>query len=261
MQRWHASSGGGAHPSCRRPASWRCTCHPARRSSAPCGSAESWPGSRGCRGSRCTWRPSFHRRRRPGQRQWARHWPGPGAKQGVLFIVTGAVGSTVWREGGEGGAQRHGRYSGLGLPAAQSGRDYREAPYILNRVPFRRHGANPRDEIPRFRPVRGHARPDAGRQRRGHAQAPTAGQGRTRHRQDHAGRRSGHRAEHAAAAVAHQEHHQGPAGPVRIRRGEPPARQPDRHTPRARPRSRTLPTTSSRACCGRPSRPSNRWPC
>ena len=36
--------------------------------------------------------------------------------------------------------------------------------------------------------------------------------------------RGGHGAEHAAAAVAREEHHQGAAGPVRIRRGEPPAR-------------------------------------
>ena len=35
-----------------------------------------------------------------------------------------------------------------------------------------------------------------------------------RHRQDHAGRRSGRSAEAAAVAMAHQIHHQGAAGPV-----------------------------------------------
>ncbi len=53
---------------------------------------------------------------------------------------------------------------------------------------------------------------------------PAAGQGRAGHRQDDAGRGSGAGPGHAAAAVAHQVHHQGAAGPVRIRRGEPPAR-------------------------------------
>ena len=42
------------------------------------------------------------------------------------------------------------------------------------------------------------------------------------------------RARHAAAAVAHQEHHQGAAGPVRVRRGEPPARQPARDDERVK---------------------------
>ena len=115
----------------------------------------------------------------------------------------------------------------------------------------------PAHEVPRLPDLRRHARPDAGGQRRDHAQAPAAGQGRTRHRQDDAGRGSGAGARHAAAAVAHQVDHQGAAGPVRIRRGEPPARL----AARRRAGARTSTTTSSRACCGRPSRPTSRWRC
>ncbi len=82
------------------------------------------------------------------------------------------------------------------------------------------------DQVPRHRQLHRHARPEAGGERRGHAEAPAARQGRARHRQDHARRRGRPGHGHAAAAVAHQVHHQGAARPVRIRRGESPARQP-----------------------------------
>ena len=61
------------------------------------------------------------------------------------------------------------------------------------------------------------------------------------------------RAAHAAAAVAHQVDDQGAAGPVRVRRRQPPARLATAATSA----SRTSTTTSSRACCGRPSRPTS----
>ena len=58
----------------------------------------------------------------------------------------------------------------------------------------------------------------------------------------------------AADRVAHQVDHQGAAGPLRIRRGEPPARQPARR----RARAATSATTSARASCGRRSRSDER---
>ena len=66
--------------------------------------------------------------------------------------------------------------------------------------------------------------PDARGERRDHAAAPAARQGRAGNRQDHARGAGRQGARHAAARVAHQVHHQGAAGPVRIRRGEPAAR-------------------------------------
>ena len=56
--------------------------------------------------------------------------------------------------------------------------------------------------------------------------------------------------EGAADRMAHQVDHQGAAGPLRVRRGEPPARQPARR----RAASATSATTSARASCGRRSR-------
>jgi len=49
---------------------------------------------------------------------------------------------------------------------------------------------------------------------------------------DHGSRGSRQGARRAAARVAHQVHHQGAAGPVRVRRCEPPARLAARATPR-----------------------------
>src|SRR5687767_10301178 len=81
--------------------------------------------------------------------------------------------------------------------APQTADDYRGA-YILTRSPLAAA-----HEIHRFRQLRRHTRLDAGGERGDHAEAPAAGEGRTRHRQDDAGRRSGQCDRHAAAAVAH----------------------------------------------------------
>ena len=116
-------------------------------------------------------------------------------------------------------------------------------------------------EVQRLRNLRRHARPDAGGERGGDAQAPAAGQGRARHRQDDAGRGSRHRARHAADAVAHQVDHQGAAGPLRVRRRQPPARQPARRRRRRRARQEHPQLHRPAASSGRPSPPSSRSCC
>ena len=68
---------------------------------------------------------------------------------------------------------------------------------------------------------------------RDHAGAAFAGQGRARHRQDRAGAGDRQVDRRAADRVARQVDHQGAAGPLRIRRGVAPARQPARRRPRA----------------------------
>src|SRR5687767_15039194 len=64
--------------------------------------------------------------------------------------------------------------------------DYRVPPYTALTPPSRTP-----HEVQRHRELRRHRRPDAGGERRDHAEAPAAGQGRTGHRQDDAGRGSG----------------------------------------------------------------------
>ena len=105
------------------------------------------------------------------------------------------------------------------------------------------------DEIYRHQGLCRHRRPQGRRQRLDRARAPAADQGRARHRQDRAGGGSRQGARRAAADLAHQVDHQGAAGPLRIRRGVAPARQPARRLPG----SPTSPTTSSAANCGKPS--------
>ena len=105
------------------------------------------------------------------------------------------------------------------------------------------------DEIYRHQGLCRHRRPQGRRQRLDRARAPAADQGRARHRQDRAGGGSRQGARRAAFDLAHQVHHQGAAGPLRIRRGVAPARQPARR----QPGSRTSRTTSSAANCGKPS--------
>ena len=113
-------------------------------------------------------------------------------------------------------------------------------------------------EIPRLQELRRHPGPDAGRQRRHHAASARCWSRASPAPARPCWPRKWPQAlKHAAAAVAHQVHHQGAAGPVRIRRGEPPARL----AAAATSRSRTSTTTSSRACCGRPSPPTSRWRC
>mmetsp|Transcript_1095 Transcript_1095/g.2973 ORF Transcript_1095/g.2973 Transcript_1095/m.2973 type:complete len:314 (-) Transcript_1095:1326-2267(-) len=113
-----------------------------------------------------------------------------------------------------------------------SGGDYRRPPILIRPPP----SPGFPDEISRFRPVRRHGRPDARGACRGHTAAPAADQGRARHRQDDAGRGGRCRTRHAAAAMAYQEHHQGPAGPVRVRRRQPSAGLAARRHRRQRPR-------------------------
>ena len=133
-----------------------------------------------------------------------------------------ADGAKAWIDSDGGGGQEQFVHEGLGR-ALGTTFDYR-GPLILIRPRFAIHGTP--HEVPRFGKLRRHRRSDAGGQRRHHLAASAARQGRARHRQDDAGRGSRAGARHAAAAVAHQEHDQGAAGPVRIRRGEPAARQP-----------------------------------
>src|SRR5260221_3936842 len=97
-----------------------------------------------------------------------------------------------------------------------------------NPTPRRTHA------IQGLRRIRIHRRPHPRRQRSDHAPAPAVGEGRAGYRQDHARRGGCKGARAAAPRMAHQVHHQGAAGPVRIRRGEPPARFPARRPPRAR---------------------------
>ena len=80
----------------------------------------------------------------------------------------------------------------------------------------------------------GDRRPEGRGQRRDHAGAAAAGQGRARHRQDRAGARDRQGARRAADRMARQVDHQGAAGPLRIRRGLAPARQPARRRARHR---------------------------
>src|SRR5712691_10787099 len=102
--------------------------------------------------------------------------------------------------------------------------------YTMRRNPIRGWT----DALQRLRRVCLYRRPHARGQRGDHARAPAAGKRRAGHRQDHARRGSGQGARPAAPRMAHQVHDQGAAGPVRIRRGEPPARLPARRPPRAR---------------------------
>src|SRR5882672_1321177 len=97
-----------------------------------------------------------------------------------------------------------------------------------NPTPRRTHA------IQGLRRIRIHRRPHPRRQRSDHAPAPAAGEGRAGDGQDHARRGGCKGARAAAAGMAHQIHHQGTAGPVRIRRGEPPARFAARRSARAR---------------------------
>src|SRR5437660_6714832 len=102
--------------------------------------------------------------------------------------------------------------------------------YTMRRNPIRGWT----DAIQRLRSLRLHRRPHARGQRGDHAAAPPAGKRRAGHRQDHARRGGGQGARTSAPRMAHQVHDQGPAGLVRIRRGEPPARFPARRPARAR---------------------------
>ena len=203
----------------------------ARRSSAPCRSRGSSPGSPGCRGSRCTSPPSSRRPWRPAPGAAVRTAPKrrPGGRR-------------AWQSGDCFMARMRWRAVGR-KPAIIGGALILTRPPLAHAPPMKFQGSDNYVATPDLMLAVNAAIT---------LQAPAAGQGRARHRQDDAGRGSGRGARHAAAAVAHQEHHQGAAGPVRVRRGEPAARQPARLDDASA--SRTSTTTSSRACCGRPSR-------
>src|SRR5260221_1630873 len=104
--------------------------------------------------------------------------------------------------------------------------------YTIERNPIRKQT----HAIQRLRSLRFHRGPHPRGQRSDHAAAPAAGEGRAGDGQDHARRGGCKGARAAAARMAHQVHHQGAAGPVRIRRGEPPARFAARRSARARDR-------------------------